>query len=104
MGKFSEKKEIFAQGKAMGRSNKCLAQELCVTEKTCSVWHRDPLVQSKIQSLQVELWLDSQALLIALQTQAIGVLSLLLQSQNESVRLKAASTLLGLCAAFPEYL
>ena len=104
MAKFSEKKEIFAQGKAMGRSNKCLSQELNICEKTASVWNRDPVIREKIQSLQVELWLDSQALLIALQTQAIGVLSLLLQSQNESVRLKAASTLLGLCAAFPEYL
>ena len=104
MARFNEKKTLFAQGKAMGRSNKDLANELNISEKTASVWGRDPLLQSKIMALQIELWLESQRLLISLQAEAIGVLSLLLQSENEGTRLKAASTLLGLCASFPQYL
>ena len=101
---FNEKKTLFAIGKALGRSNKSLANELNISEKTASVWGRDPLLQSKIMALQIELWLESQRLLISLQAEAIGVLSLLLQSENEGTRLKAASTLLGLCASFPQYL
>ena len=104
MARFNEKKTLFAQGKAMGRSNKDLANELNISEKTASVWGRDPVILEKIHALQVENWLQSQALLVALQTEAIGVLSLLLQSENEGTRLKAASTLLGLCASFPQYL
>ena len=104
MARFNEKKTLFAQGKAMGRSNKDLANELNISEKTASVWGRDPLLQSKIMALQIELWLESQRLLISLQAEAIGVLSLLLQSENEGTRLRAASTLLGLCASFPQYL
>ena len=104
MARFNEKKTLFAQGKAMGRSNKDLSRELNVTEKTCSAWGKDPLVQAKIMALQVENWEASQGLLISLQAKAIGVLSLLLQSENEGTRLRAASTLLGLCASFPQYL
>ena len=104
MARFNEKKTLFAQGKAMGRSNKDLANALNISEKTASVWGRDPLLQSKIMALQIELWLESQRLLISLQAEAIGVLSLLLQSENEGTRLRAASTLLGLCASFPQYL
>ena len=104
MARFNEKKTLFAQGKAMGRSNKSLAIELNISEKTASIWGRDPVILEKIHALQVENWEASQGLLISLQAKAIGVLSLLLQSENEGTRLKAASTLLGLCASFPQYL
>jgi predicted DNA repair protein MutK len=104
MAKFSEKKQLFCFGKAMGRTNQDLAKELNICEKTASVWNGDPVIREKIQALQVENWLESQRLLISLQTQAIKVLDSLLESENESIRLKASATLLSLCSAFPEYL
>ena len=104
MGRFDEKKTLFAQGKALGRSNKSLAIELNISEKTASIWGRDPVILEKIHALQVENWEASQGLLISLQAKAIGVLSLLLQSENEATRLKAAATLLGLCSNFPDHI
>ena len=103
MAKLDPRKEIFAIGKAAGRANKDLAIEIGITEKTASIWNRDPIVQAKIQSLQLEFWLDSQRILIALQKEAIETLARLMESQNEAIRLKAAATLLNLCSDFGSY-
>ena len=103
MARVNGKKTLFAIGKALGRSNKSLANELNISEKTASVWGRDPVILEKIHALQVENWLQSQALLVALQTKAIDTLSRLLQSENEAIKLKSASILLNLCSSFPSY-
>ena len=104
MAKFSEKKELFAQGKALGRSNKDLSRELNVTEKTCSAWGKDPIVQAKIQEYLLQHFLESQSVLLSFQAEAAKTLIRLLASQNESIKLKSAAILLNLCASFPEYL
>lgn len=104
MAKIDPRKQLFCEGKASGRSNKDLAEELGITEKTASVWNRDPAVQAKIHDLQVENWVQSQALLISLQREAIVILAKLLESQDERIRLKSACCLLDLCASFPSYI
>ena len=104
MAKIDPRKQLFAEGRALGRSNKSLAIELNISEKTASIWGRDPVILEKIHALQVENWLQSQALLVALQTKAIDTLSRLLQSENESIRVKAAALLLSLCSDFGSYL
>jgi len=104
MAKLNEKKQLFAEGKALGKTNRELTKELCITEKTASVWAKDPRVQAKITELQVENWSQAQGLLISIQSEAIGVLSKLLDSEDDRIRIKAACTLLSLCASFPQYL
>ena len=104
MAKIDPRKELFAIGKSAGRSNKDLAQELNVTEKTCSAWGKDPIVQAKIQEYLLQHFLESQSLLLSFQAEAAKALIRLLTSKNESIKLKSAAILLNLCASFPEYL
>ena len=104
MAKFDEKKELFCQGKALGRSNKDLASELEITPKTATAWGKDPSVQGRIRDLLEENWLESQAILLTLQKEAVKVLAKLMTSQDEAIKLKAASFLLSLCSDFPRYL
>ncbi len=104
MAKFDEKKELFAQGKAVGHSNKYLAQSLEICEKTCSAWNNDPAVQARITELLTDSWLSSQAILLSFQKEAVKTIVCLLDSKNEAIRLKAASVLLTLCSSFPDYL
>ena len=104
MAKIDPRKELFAIGKSAGRSNKDLSRELNVTEKTCSAWGKDPIVQAKIQEYLLQHFLESQSLLLSFQGEAVKVLIRLLTSKNESIKLKSAAILLNLCASFPEYL
>ena len=105
MSRNIEKKRLFAQGRALGRSNKDLANELNISEKTASVWNRDPVVQAKIHDLQVENWVQSQGLLIRLQREAIeSVAYLMIESKDDRIRLQAATLLLNLCSSFGDYI
>ena len=104
MAKIDPRKELFAIGKSAGRSNKDLSRELNVTEKTCSAWGKDPIVQAKIQEYLLQHFLESQSVLLSFQAEAAKTLIRLLTSQNESIKLKSAAILLNLCASFPEYL
>ena len=104
MAKIDPRKELFAIGKSAGRSNKDLSRELNVTEKTCSAWGKDPIVQAKIQEYLLQHFLESQSVLLSFQAEAAKTLIRLLASQNESIKLKSAAILLNLCASFPEYL
>ena len=104
MAKIDPRKELFAIGKSAGRSNKDLSRELNVTEKTCSAWGKDPIVQAKIQEYLLQHFLESQSVLLSFQAEAAKTLIRLLTSKNESIKLKSAAILLNLCASFPEYL
>ena len=104
MAKIDPRKELFAIGKSAGRSNKDLSRELNVTEKTCSAWGKDPIVQAKIQEYLLQHFLESQSVLLSFQAEAAKTLIRLLASQNESIKLRAASVLLNLCSSFPEFL
>ena len=101
---FEAKKEIFCQGKALGKSHKDLSRELDITEKTASSWGKDPKIQARIKELLEENWIESQSILLTFQKEAARTLVCLMTSKNEAIKLRAASTLLSLCASFPEYL
>ena len=101
---FEAKKEIFCQGKALGKSHKDLAEQLDITEKTASSWGKDPKIQARIKQLLEENWIESPSILLTFQKDAVKTLVCLMASKNEAIRLKASSCLLGLCASFPQYL
>ena len=48
MAKIDPRKQLFAIGKAAGRSNKDLCEQIGITPKTAAIWNNDPIVQAKI--------------------------------------------------------
>ena len=101
---FEAKKEIFCQGKALGKSHKDLAEQLDITEKTASSWGKDPKIQARIKELLEENWIESQSILLTFQKEAARTLVCLMTSKNEAIKLRAASCLLNLCSNFPDYI
>ena len=99
-----EKQRLFAEGKARGKTSSQVAREVGISEVTASAWLKLPEVQGMIRELQVQAWQESQNILLASQSVAIQTLIVLLRSEDESVKLKAAKELLDQCKSFPNYL
>lgn len=96
-------RELFAMGRAIGKTQAELSRELNISEGTLVKWAKEPYVREKIRELQLERWKEVQGVLLNAQRDALQTLINLLGSRDENVRLKAAKEILAQCQTFPDY-